>query len=397
VTLRFVLGAGAVLVTPLLIASCAAIAGLGDVPPPDGGSSDVMKDTTISDAGAETKNDVTRDAPHDAAIDTGTDSGCQGPADCPIGEACNPSTGACSTKCSTNEPCHGGCCTAVASGLCVSGTEDTTCGNTGALCEPCSGETPTCSDGECTGACKGTHCGAGSCCTGSSMCVLGDAQATCGSQVPCVNCAGNAHGSVCIAYKCGCNTETDCPLHNACNAAHECTPHCGNDGGTPLVCNSGCCGSAGGCDPGTGPYNCGVGGGLCTDCASGPDKSCLAGGTCGCVTEVDCDLYHACSGGVCTTDCGGPGDSLCHEGCCDETVTPATCVAGTANAACGDGGGKCLDCTGTCMPGASCITLPDGGGRFCGCKTSAAGCPSSDCKPKTTCNPDTPPAGACGT
>jgi len=64
--------------------------------------------------------------------------------DCPEHFACDATTLRCTTKCSSTQPCRGGCCKG---GTCQPGTEMTACGHDGMACGGCSaglGDGPLC-------------------------------------------------------------------------------------------------------------------------------------------------------------------------------------------------------------------------------------------------------------
>src|SRR5215472_2050193 len=63
---------------------------------------------------------------------------CTTSANCPMGEACNPSTHQCSTSCAGGLTCHGGCC---AGNMCQPGTAPNQCGSGGGACTMCGGMT----------------------------------------------------------------------------------------------------------------------------------------------------------------------------------------------------------------------------------------------------------------
>src|SRR5580658_1411647 len=70
---------------------------------------DVAGDASI-DAPSDSVSDAPQDAPGDAIGDAGQPIECSGPGDCPIGQACDVSTGFCTTACSSTSACNGGCC-----------------------------------------------------------------------------------------------------------------------------------------------------------------------------------------------------------------------------------------------------------------------------------------------
>jgi hypothetical protein len=375
VRVRLVLGV-TLLVAPAMIA-CAALAGLTDLPPLTDGGPDGASDSTV-DGRMDTSAEAQGDGPRDASRETSDSAGgCQGPSSCPAGMACDVATGSCGTTCGATAPCNGGCCSAMTDGVCVSGDSASACGTSGSLCATCTGSNmPTCVDGLCAADCNGSKCAANSCCTGnktSSMCVSGTTSGQCGSSTACVDCTGSKNGTACLSTgKCGCDTPNDCLAYTTCQDNHVCGARCGGlDGSIPLECNGGCCDSDGFCEPGTANDSCGLEGGVCSVCPTENGTQCLAGGTCGCLTEANCRAYFACNAGACTKDCNA--SSPCHGGCCN-----GTCQVGIKAGACG-AGGMCHDCTSTCSTGLECLHVLDAGEPYqCGCATTE-GCDSSIC------------------
>jgi len=161
---------------------------------------------------------------------------CTGAGDCPIGTACNTTTGQCESACgdASHSICHGGCC---GGGTCQPGTVPSACGS-GRACVVCDATNPS-----------------------GSACVIGPTEG--------------------FGGHCGCNaSETDCPAASeqsggeACLLAgiDLCTTEC--LGPNETGCNGGCCtaafGTTGGtCQPGTADTACGVNtGGPCVDCTA---------------------------------------------------------------------------------------------------------------------------------
>jgi hypothetical protein len=171
--------------------------------------------------------------------------GCKSANDCPLHQACDVATGACSTACSSAQPCHGGCCNG---GTCALGTGEMACGLTGTTC---------------------------------------------------TSCAQSELGTVCTAGgTCGCTAASQCPADQACNPT---SGMCGAICSATQPCNGGCC-NGGTCAPGTGPRACGTGPSCasCVGLASG--SACLAGGICGCASATDCPSGQSCDAtGTCTT------------------------------------------------------------------------------------------------
>jgi hypothetical protein len=155
---------------------------------------------------------------------------CRGPADCPIGTACNTTTGQCENACgdANHSICYGGCC---GGGTCQPGTVESACGDAsrnGGACEVCDG--------------------------------------------------ANQAGSVCVNHHCGCTSAGDCPAGRSCLLAgiFVCTSSCNKPNLT--ACNVGCCSAAldGTCEPGMADTACGNTGETCVDCTSSGD-TCVNG------------------------------------------------------------------------------------------------------------------------
>ncbi len=67
------------------------------------------------------------------------------------------------------------------------------------------------------------------------------------------------------------------------------------------MCNGGCCDGTT-CQMGNTNAACGTNGGACNDCSAtcNPGPLCLAGGTCGCTKNMDCNM-PGCPGLGCNT------------------------------------------------------------------------------------------------
>jgi hypothetical protein len=196
-------------------------------PPVDGGSCMKNPDCASSPAGTKCVQGV---------------CGCNSTGDCPPGEACNGSH-QCTTSCIGGLVCNGGCCDGF---TCQPGNSNNSCGDKGAGCAPCSGQTPTCLGGTCTNGCgqpaDGT-CGTGFCCNMGQCAPNGQASACGASGQSCVDCTMSPDGHVCsVAQTCTCVTTSDCPSLSMC-VLGTCSTACG-----PLTpcSNGGCC---------TGPTN----------------------------------------------------------------------------------------------------------------------------------------------
>ncbi len=97
----------------------------------------------------------------------------------------------------------------------------------------------------------------------------------------------------------------------------------------------------------------------------------------GCNLATDCPLGQACNTvtHACSTDCAAPGTTGCNGGCCNlVTISMGSCVAGTADAQCGNDGGICDDCVDSCDPGPKCIAGACGCSSDTDCVNDAANC-----------------------
>jgi hypothetical protein len=189
-----------------------------------------------------------------------------------------------------------------------------------------------CNPSKCTG-----------CCDKYNTCQPGNTASSCGSG-----------GYVCV--DCG-------ALGVSCNASvHQCAqPAVCN----PSTCPAGCC-DVNTCTSGTSPTACGKGGLSCQNCQA-QGQSCAA-------STQTCIGTPSCNSGNC-------------PGCCMNGV----CLGGSADSACGAGGGACQDCV---VKGYLCDTAS----RQCSQKpnycssTTCSGC----CEPSTgNCRAGTDPS-ACG-
>ena len=160
-----------------------------------------------------------------------------------------------------------------------------------------------------------------------------------------------------------CTGAVDCPIGTACNTTTgQCDPACGD--ASHSVCHGGCCGG-GTCQPGTVATACGNGGDCALCDASNQSGSACVAGHCGCTSPADCPAASGESAGracllagvfVCVSQCNAPNVGSCNGGCCSAALD-GTCQSGTADTACGNGGGTCVDCTSslaTCTSG-SCM------------------------------------------
>ncbi len=297
--------------------------------------------------------------------------GCNSQADCPMGNACDPNTHACSGSCANGLSCNGGCCDGQ---KCVAGTDNAACGTAGGACVACADGTPTCTNGACTSTCVvgmgGGNCGNGFCCDANNTCQAIGNNACGAPGAACADCAMSQAGNQCIKGACGCNTQADCPNGQACtNGA------CGTACSMNSPCNGGCCNN-GTCAAGNTGAACAVTNGapLCSSCTMNNNgHACVTANNmtfCGCNTSADCPANTACN--TTTHQCGNACDmnTPCNGGCCSAALGN-TCVSGVALQMCGNNGGMCSDCT-TNNNGHVCNAV-NGGGQ-CGC-TTVANCP----------------------
>jgi len=184
-------------------------------------------------------------------------------------------------------------------------------------------------------------------------------QGTAGSCTSCCDaCPTPGGGPSCPTW---CSRAGDCPLGTACNTmTGQCESACGD--ASHSICHGGCCGG-GTCQPGTVASACGSGGACAVCDATNPSGSACVitgpmSGHCGCTSEGDCPDGQACLLAgiyICTTECNAPNVTRCNVGCCSTPPGPppyGTCQPGTADTACGNTGGTCVDCTNSL---ASCV------------------------------------------
>lgn len=170
--------------------------------------------------------------PNGSACLPSSTCGCNGPADCPVDQACDTTTHKCTTACSANQPCHGGCCS---NGSCVAGNSTSSCGSGGGACSVCTTlPTSTCTP---SWSCNGTSCvplnlGGSTSCNDGNACTFNDVCQGNG------NCAGTA-------YSCPgsdtCQTVT-CNGTGTCDTTYHPGVICGS-----CTCGDVACDSTGGC------------------------------------------------------------------------------------------------------------------------------------------------------
>jgi hypothetical protein len=263
----------------------------------------------------------------------------------------NNNCGTCGNQCGGSDTCQSGVCCGPneinCGGVCVD--PDTNPGHCGGCPgATCSGGTPSCSDGSCTGVCDV-------------------------SEVSCVVGAGPATACVTIT--------TD---PNNCGA-------CGTKCGPTEVCNNGTCGPVAGCTGGK--INCN---GECVDPTT-DENHCGPAGTC---PSTVCDPTDTCQGGLCCdsgqTNLGGKccdsGTILCNVGgvlTCSDPTDDSTC--GTCSNNCGTG-----SCTNNAMGGLMCCPA---GTERCGATcvplntTSNCGACGAACVGGDTCQAPNPATG----
>jgi hypothetical protein len=291
---------------------------------------------------------------------------CKTSSDCPTGQACDPQKKSCSTACSNNISCNGGCCDGT---KCVAGTDPMKCGDTGAACSSCPmGQA--CKAGQCGVDCDANSACNGGCCDGAK-CVAGTTDTMCATGgALCMTCANSANGKACVPVgnttTCGCNGVADCPSGKACNTTtHQCGTAC--DTNTP--CNGGCCSQSqnGQCVAGTSDNACGNNGGVCGGCSNNDNGHRCIGGQCGCNMLADCNNgASSCdvNAHLCVNDCSMA--KPCTSGCCSDPVQ-GTCQPGTMAMVCGAKGTLCSNCASAATNHACTVA------QVCGC-TVAADC-----------------------
>jgi hypothetical protein len=292
--------------------------------------------------------------------------GCNSSADCPSGSACDPAKHTCGTGCANGLDCNGGCCDGA---NCVVGTDNLKCGADGKACVPCGAGTPTCSKGACSATCAvgngGANCGNGFCCDANNTCqTVGNN--SCGpSGAACVDCSKSANGPICSNNgTCGCGSDTDCPMNQACKGGV-----CGTACDVNDPCNGGCCNPNGNvCAAGNTQMACATTNSKsCVSCANNNmGTACVSANNmvfCGCNSSTDCPALTACN--TTTHLCGAACDmnTPCNGGCCT-AANNGTCMQGTMTGACGNSGGLCSDCSMN-RNGSKCE--PVNGGGQCGC------------------------------
>ncbi|HEY8429216.1 MAG TPA: DUF4215 domain-containing protein, partial [Sandaracinaceae bacterium] len=282
-------------------------------------------------AGAETCDDGNPDAcgtcndscngPGTGLCDDGT--GCRDDADCES-SFCDSSTNQC-TACTADAQCTG----SPAGDQCVSGV----C----AACDPgdhagCGGATPFCNASrQCVQCLAAGDCDDGNPCTtdscdASGMCVHTDLDAGA--------CTDGDQMGTCVAGTCC----TGCRMGSTC-AAGTSASACGDDGAACMACS----GSTPACA-----------GGRCVECTA--DAHCDDGNPCTtdtCNTATNTCAHTALDSGTCT-DGGQMGTCVAGSCCTGCRFMGTMCVPGTADDACGTGGGACWNCAAmsqTCMAG----------------------------------------------
>jgi hypothetical protein len=308
--------------------------------------------------------------------------------------------------------CPAGCCGPTG---CLTGTAQTACGFGGQSCTDCTMLGLACVSamaGETGGVCGmldvGTiadgapGCGPATCagCCAGSICVAGTTNASCGSHgLACQQCTGphiwcSPLGAAGLCLSEGHNSCLPGNCAGCCDSNDVCQDPvaigaCGT-GATSCqfclpgqACNSGQCQTVSGC----GPANC-------LGCCEG--ETCLSGSVdnaaCGNAGAVCQNCSTTCiplgpkNGGKCLS--GGPPDS-CGSGCLD--IGTAQCMPGNTTGHC-NGGGSCIVCGGSCATGVCLPAAPSHApAPFCGL-SNCDGC----CMPDGTCWTGGPDDAHCG-
>ncbi|MEO9236165.1 MAG: hypothetical protein ABI421_22685 [Polyangiaceae bacterium] len=195
------------------------------------------------------------------------------------GQTCDPNLQQCVASTCDPSTCSG-CCTAT--GECHTGTDQTICGDFGALCTNCTASGGSCQSaeagtgGECVTTpptCTATSC-AGGCCLGPDTCVMPDSDTSCGiGGEQCENCTGE--GKTCQSHAC---------------ATIPCAQSCAT--------SNGCCASDGTCHGGFLSTACGEAGNACVDCTTASETCDITSRTCDNATSTCPAAYGTCPAGV---------------------------------------------------------------------------------------------------
>lgn len=301
------------------------------------------------------------------------------------GQACDARLRTCSTSKKCDATNCNGCCVG---DLCLPGTDGSACGNKGAACSSCTAQGTTCGPvagggGQCQGIgrCGPQNCGG--CCDATGVCTEGIDSTSCGrGGESCNDCTGSSR--VCAPR--------DQPNGRTCIDP----PPCG-----PANCAGCCIGNV--CTMGAQDTACGRNGVQCTNCA-GANQTCGAAGTCtGAVTCGPANCRGCCDGNTCVggndpAACGANGvacracgvGGTCTTGTCANPACSAAncpgccqgdrCLAGFTNRSCGSNGAACADCFATST---TCNTLANP--RACGvpstCPANYGACPAAVTQP----------------
>ncbi len=222
----------------------------------------------------------------------------------------------------TRESCPNGCCNdsfvpgmADSGAACLAGTSDMSCGGGAADCQDCTfngmaGTGGTCAGQLCTYPPPCT-CMTG-CCDRSGQCQPGASNTQCGEL-----------GGYC----------RDCTLSGTQCDMGQCTGGLDGGGCNEQTCPNGCCDALDQCQPGVSLTNCGNFGTQCQNCPLAPD------------VPPGAQIFAVCSNQQCMSPSGvdtGCNPDTCPAGCCDGA---GHCLDGSDDAACGNRGTLCVDCT----------------------------------------------------
>ena len=386
-------------------ASCSSVTSIST----DSGTAPVDEGTISIDEGTAPVDEGTTSIDEGTTpVDEGTSSIDEGPA--PVDEGIS----------SIDE----GSVTEDAGPVCEPDCEDKSCGSDGCggECGECSGDTPTCSFGNCVEtpcepACNPEQeCGLDTC--GEPTC--GD----CGENGVCVGttcvCIPDCGGKVCGPDGCGgqCGFGSDCPGDDDCvEGLCICTPTCtdGQECGLDS-CGGNTCGTCPAAAPNCIENTCQPD--VCEPACNG--KECGedgCGGSCGtcatqevCTNDGQCLCEPSCGGKECGPDgCGGScgsctGNDECQNGQCvcipDCSTSPNACGSDGCGGSCGscaigDCGGQTCECSATC----STLECGDSYGPFLlglKCTGQCGRCQGSICNSNGACQcPASPTAAVC--
>ena len=306
------------------------------------------------------------------------------------GPICNPASGACGSKCTSDSDCAPGEWCDDPAGAPGAGQCSPKLSNG----QPLPSQAPV--NGACTSDSGARVCASGVCDPTGNVCGLAQGQPGCSDSAQCI--AGVCITAGANAGKCeACAASTDCSgATPVCDTATNACVQCGSSSdcsGTTPVCDAGAaaCVACGG-DYGTA---------AAAACADVSAPTCMSTGACGvCSTNADCEGDHAgpicnASSGACGTACASDADCSADRWCQTKTGDTAGVCAPKLDNGTALPSGACTDAAGAemCASGA-CDSGDDLCGRALGgsCTTNAE-CRDDHCADDGQCG--TPDGAAC--